>query len=374
METLAADNSRNGVLLGALSLIWFSVNIVVDIVVFVPEGKSYYLYLDVIICAVVAVLIVLCARLRSQPLLRRVIAVSFVVLSVWAAIISSLGDSPITLILVSFVTLTVLSVPISASIVGLTVGVLIFLLAAEHSSESIVETVALLFWALVVSRIRWAARIRTKVAEKALSRVVANQELEIRERTADLRRVVREREFLLREVHHRVKNNLQVISSLLRLTADHDGESGLVDTEMRLLSMVLAHEHLYESEYLEELDLARYLQGVVAGVLQRRAPERAIRVQASVPACRLSIDRAVPLGLVVVELTRELELEDSDSPISIEGDRSGDLLALRIGGAQGGAPPPSGSLAAKLIELSMRQIEGSITYEPRLELTLPVGG
>lgn len=370
-EMFREDNARNGVLLGVLFLVWFGINLVIDILVFLPEGKSYYLYLDLFICAAVTALVVVCARTPSQMLIRRVISVSFVVLCVWAAAISVLGDSPISLILMAFVTLTVLYVPPVASIVGLIAGVLIFLLGATQSTESIVETLALLFWALVVSRMRWASRIRMKIAERALDGVVANQELEIRKRTTDLERVVREREFLLREVHHRVKNNLQVISSLLRLTAEHDSESGLVDTEVRLLAMVLAQEHLYESEFIEQIDLARYLQGVVAGVLHRRRPEDTVRVHASLPECRLPVERAVPLGLVIVELTQWMRTEAAEASISIDGDRyAGRLVILIAGTGLGFHVPPADSLSARLIELSMCQLEGSILYKPRLELTL----
>jgi len=116
-----------------------------------------------------------------------------------------------------------------------------------------------------------------------------------------------EKEVLLREVHHRVKNNMQVISSLLSLqvhrTRNKKAIEVLQDSQQRVRAMAMAHENLYRSQDFAYLKLSGYVFNLVTNV-QRLFPTVANRVTVQTPVEDLPIgmDQAIPLGLIINEL------------------------------------------------------------------------
>ncbi len=118
---------------------------------------------------------------------------------------------------------------------------------------------------------------------------------------------LKEKEILLREVHHRVKNNMQVITSLLSLQASRTGNkeavAALQESQQRVRSMAMAHERLYRSKDLAHLKLSGYVSSLVSGVAQLFStdPNR-ITVQIQVADIPVNMDQAVPLGLIINEL------------------------------------------------------------------------
>ena len=118
---------------------------------------------------------------------------------------------------------------------------------------------------------------------------------------------LREKEVLLREIHHRVKNNLQVISSLLYFPAAaiDDPAVAAVFTESRdrVHAMALIHETLYQSADLARIDFAAYARQLADGLAASYAdPRRLIRIASEVGAVPLDIAQAVPCGLIISEL------------------------------------------------------------------------
>ncbi|MFA6110438.1 MAG: PAS domain S-box protein [Candidatus Latescibacterota bacterium] len=118
---------------------------------------------------------------------------------------------------------------------------------------------------------------------------------------------LREKEVLLKEIHHRVKNNLQVISSLLHLqSADLKDESIrqiFSDSQHRIASMALIHEALYNSSDLARIDFAAYSQTLVQNLLDSFGISSAeIELELSIRSAPLTLDRAIPLGLIINEL------------------------------------------------------------------------
>jgi two-component sensor histidine kinase len=119
---------------------------------------------------------------------------------------------------------------------------------------------------------------------------------------------LREKEALLKEVHHRVKNNLQIISSLLRLQAGQIEHPATVevlqDMQGRIRSMALLHETLYRSGNLAQVDLADYLESVCTQLLRatNRRGTGAIAFDFALAPILLDATQAVPCGLLVNEL------------------------------------------------------------------------
>ena len=122
-----------------------------------------------------------------------------------------------------------------------------------------------------------------------------------------LRQSVREKDALLKEVHHRVKNNLQVINSLLRLetgrASDASVRSVLGDMQTRVLSMALLHETLYRSDNLAHVDLSIYLSQLTHQVFYAAGPlANRIALELDIAPIRVDLEQAVPCGLLLNEL------------------------------------------------------------------------
>lgn len=137
---------------------------------------------------------------------------------------------------------------------------------------------------------------------------------EVRKQTGELARLneelgssLEEKDLLLREIHHRVKNNLQIIGSLINLQhgANPDPEISAIGRKslQRIQSMALIHEHLYNSDHLDQVDLGTYISELVRLVDQGAHTElRNISLDIRCAPVSASIDIAVPLGLIAVEL------------------------------------------------------------------------
>ena len=118
---------------------------------------------------------------------------------------------------------------------------------------------------------------------------------------------LREKEILLREIHHRVKNNMQILTSLLRLqTRQTDSlplRQVLQESEARIRSMGLLHEKLYQSESVSTIDMQGYLRTLTAELIRTNTPAGTHReVKLDVGDVNLGLDTALPCGLIITEL------------------------------------------------------------------------
>jgi two-component sensor histidine kinase len=150
--------------------------------------------------------------------------------------------------------------------------------------------------------------VEKKTAElrrELFERQIAEKELLASEQK--LRRSLAEKEALLKEIHHRVKNNLQIVSSLLYLQEndlnDTKGIEILRESQNRVKSMALVHEQLYSTEDLAKIDFGRYVQELAANLFDAYGIDQGrIRLDIRAEDIDLEIDTAVPCGLIVNEL------------------------------------------------------------------------
>jgi PAS domain S-box-containing protein len=124
---------------------------------------------------------------------------------------------------------------------------------------------------------------------------------------AALEASLREKEVLLKEVHHRVKNNLQVISSLVNLQADAVRDPALLDVlrdvRDRVRTIALVHQGLYQSGNLAEVDFARYAAELLENLWRSHdAAAAAVKLKLELEPVALSVEEAVPCGLILNEL------------------------------------------------------------------------
>lgn len=118
---------------------------------------------------------------------------------------------------------------------------------------------------------------------------------------------LREKEALLKEIHHRVKNNLQVISSLLNLQAAKIGDPAtrelFLESQNRVRSMALVHQKLYGAEDLAHISFVDYLHSLVDSLSRMfHSPGQKIRIEIQAEDFYLDIDQAIPCGLIINEL------------------------------------------------------------------------
>ena len=151
-------------------------------------------------------------------------------------------------------------------------------------------------------------RIQRKTAElrrELFERQMAEKELLASDQ--QLRQSLSEKESLLKEIHHRVKNNLQIVSSLLYLQEDYmkdaKGVEILRESQNRVKSMALIHEQLYGTADLAKIDFGRYIQGLTANLFDAYGIDP-VRIGLNVQAddIALGVDMAVPCGLIINEL------------------------------------------------------------------------
>lgn len=199
---------------------------------------------------------------------------------------------------------------------------------------------------------------------------------------------LREKETLLREIHHRVKNNLTVISSLFYLGSVDAPDARTVDllqeAQDRVRSMALVHETLYQSKNLAEVDFAEYIRSLL-GYLDStyQASSRSLSLTTDLEAMSMDVDRAIPCGLILNELVtnclKHAFPEGRSGTISIslksiEPDRC--LLVVADDGA--GLPPgfdegAGRSLGLRLMRSLTGQVEGCFEFrrtEPGTEARL----
>lgn len=210
--------------------------------------------------------------------------------------------------------------------------------------------------------------------------LVARDITERREAEEQLRRSLHEKEILLKEVHHRVKNNLQIVSSLLRLQeGDMEGPNrNLRESQNRIRSMALIHEHLYQSRDLANIDFSAYLKELVNNLLASYGSRsERIRAEVNVLTCPLSLDTAIPCGMIVNELVANA-LEhafDADGGTLWVSYRPADgRHELCVADDGRGLPAAfdieqSSSLGLRLVSALTAQLGGELAYDSSRERT-----
>jgi PAS domain S-box-containing protein len=185
---------------------------------------------------------------------------------------------------------------------------------------------------------------------------------------------LREKEVLLKEVHHRVKNNLQIVSSLLQLQAGSQEGAAvrelLADSQDRIRSMALIHEKLYQHHDFARIDFADYLRGLLAVLSASHGT--AARLDIDAESLWLDIDQAVPAGLIVNELVtnswKHAFPGGREGCIRVrfaaEGERRLRLEVADdgIGLAPGADPEQSRSLGLRLVRLLAGQLEAELRF------------
>ncbi len=209
---------------------------------------------------------------------------------------------------------------------------------------------------------------------RALATMNRAMEAEIEQRLQELKASLHEKEILLKEIHHRVKNNLQVISSMIDLQADRQADLQVrvlfQDARDRVRSMALVHEKLYQSQDLARIELGAYTRNLVQELLQTYGTEKRVRLNITVESVLLPVDMAIPCGLMLNEMaTNSLKhafVGRDCGTIEVGLSRQGDTVRLFFEDDGCGLPTEidwktTSSLGLRLIRMLSDQLHGSLT-------------
>ncbi len=207
---------------------------------------------------------------------------------------------------------------------------------------------------------------------------------------AQIKASLREKEVLLREIHHRVKNNLQIISSLLHLQSnqvEHEAARALfAESQSRIRSMALIHERLYQSDDLAQVDFAAYLDSLTKHLfrsydVQRGTITRTVHADGG----PLSVDRAIPCGLIVNELVanalKHAFPDGQSGTIRVHYAEESGAAQLVVADDGRGAPEgfdtdTSDSLGLRLVRGLVQQLNGALVIHHddglRFTVTFPL--
>ena len=212
-----------------------------------------------------------------------------------------------------------------------------------------------------------------------MERRVAERTEELSQANDKLQTSLQEKVVLLKEIHHRVKNNLQVISSLLSLQsrdiADERDLDLFINSQNRVKTMALIHERLYQSDDLAKVDFADYIPALADNLFNTyKTSAQEIDLKVHVGDLMLDLDQAIPCGLMLNELI------SNSLKYAFPDERSGEIrvqlgptqdghVELVVGDNGIGLPPDldfrtTKSLGLQLINILARQLRGSVDLRP----------
>ena len=214
------------------------------------------------------------------------------------------------------------------------------------------------------------------VSDKFIGTVVVTEDLtKEHEIQAQLRELILDKDVLLQEVHHRVKNNFLIISSLLSLhaeqIADPEAKLHFKEAQDRLRAMMIVHQQLYSSGDVSRVNLPEYTEMLVRDLMQSyQADNTNIDLQVSLAPCRIPTKKAIPYGLILNELiTNAVKYAFPDrreGKIQIRSEIKNDHITLQVCDNGVGMPEDlvienCASLGLRLVQMLTQQLRGSLT-------------
>jgi two-component sensor histidine kinase len=245
----------------------------------------------------------------------------------------------------------------------------------------------LLYLALLGLAIRAYTRFRLRQQERDIR---LREAATIRQQRDEITAKNEENETLLKEIHHRVKNNLEVVSSLLELQSETLEDGGALDAmragQSRVASMGLLHQKLYQGRDLASVNMLDYISELTESITQTYDVGEEVDIRIDVPShLDLDVGRAVPVGLIVNELiTNSLKYAfSSDTPSEGASAASGKRVQIHMNEREGqriflsvtdnGIGKSAGETLAsgfgtRLVQLLTRQLEGELRESSRAGL------
>ena len=237
------------------------------------------------------------------------------------------------------------------------------ILSRKQSQQYIlisILTVGILFIVLIYRNYKLKTISNSKLSE-------ANHALNLKNK---------QNELLLKEIHHRVKNNLEMVKSLIALQSakleDNNAREAMLASQNRVQSMGIIHQKLYQGENLGSIEMKDYFINLSEGILDSFNAEEQVRIECAMENLELDVDTAVPIGLIVNELlTNALKYafpENGKGKIQISLSKSSDeILTLSVAdngvGKKAELVPKGTGFGSQLVQLLTQQLNGTMKEE-----------
>lgn len=204
------------------------------------------------------------------------------------------------------------------------------------------------------------------ISKKRKALAVLNSELDTKNK---------QNELLLKEIHHRVKNNLEMVKSLIALQSakleDGASKEAMLASQNRVQSMGIIHQKLYQGNNLGAIEMKDYFVNLGEGVLDTFNAEDKVKIECAMDDLNLDVDTAVPIGLIVNELlTNALKYafpEGVKGQINISLSKENNDLVLKVSdngiGKTEGSKPQRTGFGTQLIQLLTQQLNGTISED-----------
>ena len=217
---------------------------------------------------------------------------------------------------------------------------------------------------------------RHNVALQLQQEEINQQNIQLQTALAQQKKLTIEKDWLMKEIHHRVKNNLQIVISLLNVQSDYLDSPSAIDaiqeSKERMQAIALIHQKLYQTDFGNSITMKSYIEEMV-GYLQSFTNSEKVKFDLAIGDLNLDVSQAVPLGLILNEaITNALKyafINNGAGTISIDLHQTNDEnIFLKISDSGKGFPEnfnftENKSLGIQLMKLFAEQLDGSLVFE-----------
>jgi two-component sensor histidine kinase len=218
-----------------------------------------------------------------------------------------------------------------------------------------------------------------RLYREAQAEITARKQIEQQLETS-----LQEKQILLKEVYHRVKNNLQAVSNLLFLQAeqikDQQVREIFYEAQDRVKSIALVHEKLYQTEDLSRVNFGEYLNSLASHLVRsNHARARGVKLEVSTDEVQLDMETAIPLGIIINELVTNAfkhafppdrarpadQADEIQIELHVEAEQQLRLIVRDngVGFPEGLEPANTGSLGLQLVHMLVQQLNGSLELQ-----------
>lgn len=257
-------------------------------------------------------------------------------------------------------------------------------LSPRASFEAWTETVRSRSRPWRLAEIEAAGRLKRAFADVRQNRRLRDLNHRLSETLADKDILLQQKEFLLKEVNHRIQNSLQLVSSFLALQAraseDPRLQEAVEEARRRLSAVALVHRRLYRADQIENVNLARYIEELSAEMVGSMGEEWRAHISLDLAPILIPTDRAVTLGLVLTELVinaNKYAYGGEAGPIEISLEQHREAFRLIVADRGMGKQDPQQGFGSRMMSAMVSQLSGSLEHRDnkpglRTILTAPI--
>jgi chemotaxis family two-component system sensor kinase Cph1 len=218
-----------------------------------------------------------------------------------------------------------------------------------------------------VPEIEAANRLRIAMSAVWQNRRIRELNRELLSALEEKDQLIRQKEFLMGEVNHRVQNSLQLVSSFLGLQAraSDDASGAIEEARRRIAAVSLVHRRLYRADQLQSIDVARYVDELLDDLIASIGPDWQQQLQRDLQAVMLPTDRAVALGLILTELVinaNKYAYGGKPGPLFVALSENGSRIRLVVADRGNGRTSARKGFGSRMMDALVKQLGGALDY------------